>query len=236
MANYKIADFVVDFKNKYHHIEKLCEDYKCDETQKSEFVIEVSDLEIEKELANANRKFSKGYLEGICAYRKLCLMLPLYDALLLHGVIISCEDKGIAFVAPSGVGKTTHALLWQKNFTHSAVIINGDKPIIRFFDGVPFAYGTPWSGKEGIQVNGRVELTDICIIERDTQNSATLIEDKSAIINAFMKQFLIPTKPQPAIKTLEMIDLLMRRCKFWSIKCNVSNEAAIIAHNAIINN
>ena len=89
MANYKIADIVVDYKNKYHHIEKLCEDYKCDETLKSEFVIEVSDLEIEKELANANRKFSKGYLEGICAYRKLCLMLPLYDALLLHGVIIS---------------------------------------------------------------------------------------------------------------------------------------------------
>ena len=235
MANYKIADFVVDFKNKYHHIEKLCEDYKCDEILKPDFIIEVSDLDLEKEGAASNHKYSKGYLESVCAYRKLCLMLPIYNSLLLHGVIISCEGKGIAFVARSGVGKTTHAMLWQKNFADSAVIINGDKPIIRFLGDVPFAYGTPWAGKEGIQINSRVELTDICIIERDTENSVTFVSDKSQIFNTFMNQVLRPAEPKAAIKTLELYDLLMSKCKFWNIKCNVSDEAAIIAHNTVIN-
>ena len=235
MSLYKIADFVIDFKNKYRRIEKMCADYKCDDSLTPDFVIEVDEADLSAERAVSECDFHPAYLESICAYRKLALQLPLNDALLLHGVIISCEGRGIAFVARSGVGKTTHTMLWQKNFKDSMVIINGDKPIIRFFDGVPYAYGTPWAGKEGIQVNDRVELTDICFIERDEKNSTTLIEDKSKYFNLFMNQVLRPSDPVAAMNTLELIDGLISKCNFWSIKCNVSDEAAQIAHNTIIN-
>ena len=233
MSLYKIADFVIDFKNKYPRIEKMCADYKCDDALIPDFVIEVNEADLEAERAVSEYDFPNSYLESICAYRKLAVQLPLHNALLLHGVVISCGGKGIAFVARSGVGKTTHTMLWQKNFEGEMVIINGDKPIIRFIDGVPFAYGTPWAGKEGIQVNDKVELTDICFIERDENNSTTLIEDKSEYFNLFMNQVLRPADPIAAMNTLELLDNLISKCNFWSIKCNISDEAAIIAHNAI---
>lgn len=235
MSLYKIADFVIDFKNKYPRIEKMCVDYKCNNALTPDFVIEVSQADLAAERAISDSDFSNPYLESVCAYRKLALQLPLHNALLLHGVIISCGGRGIAFVARSGVGKTTHAMLWQKNFKNETVIINGDKPIIRFLDGTPFAYGTPWAGKEGIQINDRVELTDICFIERDEINSTTLIKNKSEYFNMFMNQVLRPADPVAAMNTLDLLDKLISKCNFWSIKCDVSDEAAIIAHNAIIN-
>lgn len=235
MSLYKIADFIIEFKNKYEHITEICSDYSYVGNEEVDLVIEVSEEDIQKEVENSPYSLSKGSIEGVCAYRKLALQLPLYNSLLLHGVVISCADKGIAFVARSGVGKTTHTMLWRKNFADDMVIINGDKPIIRFIDDVPFAYGTPWAGKEGIQVNDRVELTDICFIERDVNNSTTLIENKADYFNLFMNQVLRPSDPIAAINTLELIDKLISRCNFWSVKCNVSDEAAILAHDTIVN-
>lgn len=235
MGKYKIADFIVQFNNQYDYINKQCKDYLLLEDSDPDFVIDISKEDINKEIANSPYDLPLGSVESVCAYRKLALQLPIYDALLLHGVIISCGGKGIALVARSGVGKTTHTMLWQKNFKNNMVIINGDKPIIRFLDGVPYAYGTPWAGKEGIQVNDRVPLTDICFIERAEQNTTTLIDDKSQYFNLFMNQVLIPSEPMAAMKTLELIDGLISKCNFWSIKCNISDEAAIIAHDTIIN-
>lgn len=236
MSLYKIADFVIDFKNKYRRIEKMCADYKCDDSLNPDFVIEVDENDLEQERAVSEYDFPNSYFESICAYRKLALQLPLHNALLLHGVVISCGGKGIAFVARSGVGKTTHTMLWQKNFRDDMVIINGDKPIIRFVNDVPFAYGTPWAGKEGIQVNDKVELTDICFIERAEHNSTTLIENKSEYFNLFMNQVLRPADPIAAINTLELLDKLISICNFWSIKCNIDPNAAQIAYKAIFNN
>ena len=209
MSLYKIADFIIDFNNKYSFLPKLCSGYEYAGNAKADFVIEVSENDIQKELEVSPYSLSKGNVESVCAYRKLALQLPLYDSMLLHGVIISCGGKGIAFVARSGVGKTTHTMLWQKNFKDKMVIINGDKPIIRFVNDVPFAYGTPWAGKEGFQVNEKVELTDICFIERHEHNSTTLIENKIEYFNLFMNQVLRPADPIAAVNTLELIDKLM---------------------------
>lgn len=236
MPLYKIADFIIDFKNKYEILPKLCSDYIYTGNKNADFVIEVSKEDIQKEIAISPYSLSEGNVENVCAYRKLALQLPLHNSLLLHGVVISCGGKGIAFVARSGVGKTTHAMLWQKNFKDKMSIINGDKPIIRFINNVPFAYGTPWAGKEGIQVNDRVQLTDICFIERDAVNSTNIIEDKTEYFNKFMNQVLRPADPIAAVNTLDLIDKLIAKCNFWSIKCNVSDEAAITAYNTIINN
>ena len=42
------------------------------------------------------------------------------------------------FCGSSGTGKTTHMLLWQKMLGDRFKFINGDKPIIRFIDNVPY--------------------------------------------------------------------------------------------------
>lgn len=152
--------------------------------------------------------------------------------MLLHAAVISCDGKGIAFLARSGVGKTTHTLLWKRVFQEQLRIINGDKPIVRFFDGVPYAYGTPWAGKENLQCNGCVRLTDICFIEQSLDNSVLRV-DPMDYIDALMQQVLLPSELVPAEKTLELLDKMVSNCKFWVIRCNVCDDAAMIAYNTI---
>ncbi len=234
MALYLLADFIVDIQNEYNFLEKQCAAYGYNGDAPADFTIRVTDEDIRRErFCCEEGHHSNGYLESICAYRKLCMALPLYDAMLLHGSVISCNGRGIGFLARSGVGKTTHTMLWKQVYGDQVQIINGDKPIIRFWDGVPYAYGTPWAGKEGMQRNERVPLTDICLIQRSPENSVTKV-DPMDCFHSIMQQVLHPADPAAAGKTLELLDRLFSVCNFWVIKCNISEEAAMIAHNTIL--
>lgn len=238
MSVYKIADFFIDFKNRFDYLPRLCKGFETDSFfVVPDFTIAVSndDLNIERQVSGG--EYADAYMESVCAYRKLCLQLPAYDSMLLHCSVIDVGGRGIAFLARSGVGKTTHTLLWNGMLNTPdnggrMKIINGDKPIIRFFDGVPFAYGTPWAGKEGIKLNARVRLTDLCFIERCEHNE-TLPLDKDMCIDRLMGQVLLPHQANAAAKTLDMIDMLLDKCNLHLIRCNPTPEAARVAYKAI---
>ena len=66
---------------------------------------------------------------------------------MLHGVLMEWQGKGIILTASSGTGKTTHARLWREY--ENALIINGDRVLIRKEEGQWYAFGTPWSGSSG---------------------------------------------------------------------------------------
>ena len=209
-------------------------EYRYDGTAPADFTIQVTEEELRREQSiTPDIHYSQGYLESVCAYRQLCMALPMRDAMLLHGSVIECGGKGIAFLARSGVGKTTHTMLWKQVYGKQVRIINGDKPIIRFYGDVPYAYGTPWAGKENLQINDRVPLTDICFIERNPENSVSRV-DPTDHLGAVMQQILHPSEPVAAFKTLELLDRLLSVCNVWVIKCNVSEDAAITAHDTIL--
>lgn len=232
MALYSIADFIVDIQNKYNYLTKQCSDYKYNGNKPADFTVRVTDEKLNQERLITNTESSNGYLESVCAYRELCLSLPIFDAILIHASVISFEGKGIAFLARSGVGKTTHTMFWKRLYKDRVTIINGDKPIIRLYNGIPYAYGTPWAGKENLQSNQKVQLTDICFIERCCDN-ITISADKSNCAELLLQQVLHPSEPEGAIKTLEITNQLIKRCDLWTVKCNTSVEAAQITHDTI---
>jgi hypothetical protein len=234
MALYKFADLVIELNSQYDFLAKQCTGYRYTEDGSAELTVSVTEEEIQRERdVSPEIHFSAGYLESICAYRNLCRQLPGYDAFLLHGAVIDCDGRGIAFLARSGVGKTTHTMLWKQVYGKQMRIINGDKPIIRFFGDVPYAYGTPWAGKENFQCNARVPLTDICFIERSAENQVIPIQPEECL-NTVMQQILIPPDPQMAIRTLQLLNRLLSVCRVWIIRCNISQEAAILAHDTIL--
>ena len=190
----------------------------------------VADLDISIEPADMAKESDgagdEGYVESLCALRKLAEAMPAFGGFLLHGSVIAYEDRGIAFLAPSGVGKTTHTLLWKGCF--DVTIINGDKPFLRFEKGVPYAYGTPWAGKEGFKTNRRVRLTDICFIEQAQENETIPMEQSSAA-PLLLQQIMIPREASGALKTLQLADALCKQVSFYKIRCNMEKEAAQVA-------
>lgn len=102
-------------------------------------------------------------------YMGLERMLLLNSGFFLHASLIKYQKKGIAFTAPSGIGKSTQAELWKRY--RGAEIINGDRAGIRLFtDGSVMAYGSPVSGSSGIVKNKEVCLDAIVVLRQAHEN------------------------------------------------------------------
>ena len=233
---FKIADFNVDLKSKYTVFSQKAEEFLTNET-KADFIISCSEEEIMQERISEKVTSHKYFLEFVAAYRKFAGQLPLRDAFVFHCACFDVEGTGVAFAAHSGTGKTTHMNLWQEYLGEKMTVVNGDKPIIRFFNdapNVPYAYGTFWNGKEHLGCNMRTKLKHICFIERCETNYVERVE-KSEIIDRIFNQVYMPKDPIAVMKTMELIDRLLSCCDLWIIHCNMEKEAAEVAYKAIFN-
>ena len=226
----KIADMIVGIENKYDFIKNMCKDYICSE-QTADMIISVTDADIAAETTDDS--YPPAYLETLAVYRKISDKLTAGDGLLMHGVILETDGKGVAFLADSGTGKSTHMFLWKKLLKDKCTVVNGDKPLIRFKDGVPYAYGTPWAGKERIQTNTKVPLNKICFLERAKENSTISLEKKDVLARLYSHIYL-PKGGLSRLEIFDKLDKLINFADFYTIRCNMEPEAAEISYNTII--
>lgn len=229
MFNIKIADIVVGIDNRHRHIEWLARDYVT--TEAAEFVVSATDQDLEREAGMSEIQYSLGYLESVVVYRKIAERLPLYDACVFHGAVLSVDGSGYAFTARSGVGKTTHTRLWLTHFGERAFYVNGDKPIIRFRDGVPMVYGTPWMGKESYGTNTACPLRGIAFLERGVENSAerAMVDDVASLL---VSQVYIPRSGSTTLLALSLCDRILESVSLVRLSCNMDISAARVAAEA----
>ena len=64
--------------------------------------------------------------------------------------------------------------------------------------------------------------------------AATLGFRPEECLAAVMQQILIPSEPMMASRTLTLLDGLLSTCRLWVIRCNISQDAAILAHDTIL--
>ena len=93
-----------------------------------------------------------------------------YDGLMLHASAAALGGRAYLFSGPCGRGKSTHTRLWQQAFGDAVQVFNDDKPALRRLDGRWYAYGTPWCGKDGINLNQKWRLGGICFLEQAPEN------------------------------------------------------------------
>ena len=108
-----------------------------------------------------------------------------FDGMMLHASAVELDGRAYLFSGPCGMGKSTHARLWQSAF--GAQVINDDKPALRRLDGRWYAYGTPWCGKDGININRKLPLAGICFLARGEENRIRRLSPLEAV-GKFMAQ------------------------------------------------
>lgn len=225
----KLADLNIKIDNKYKYIADMCAGYITPET---DFEIDASVTEREIS-AEDSGGFASDYLESLAVYRKIAERLPKYNGFLMHGAVIEYGDCGIAFLAKSGMGKSTHISLWQELFKDKIKIINGDKPIVRIIGDTAYAFGTPWAGKEHMHSNAKTVLKKICFIERAPENKCVKIE-KTDILARLIPQVYIP-KNGCVPQILELIGRVIAQADFYVMRCNKDVSAAAEAHEIMLN-
>ena len=104
----ELAGVNIGIKNRHPFIERQCRSFLTD--AQPAFVVEVTDGELAEEAKNGG--FSEGYCESICVYRRICEEIAAYDVFLMHSAVVEVDGAAYAFLARSGVGKSTHIRLW----------------------------------------------------------------------------------------------------------------------------
>ena len=125
--------------------------------------------------------------------------------------------------------------MWKKAFGDEVQIVNGDKPLIRIIDGVLYAYGTPWCGKEGYNRNTKAPLYSICFVSRAKENSIRPLE-KNAAIPLIFTQLLMPDNETQTDAFFVMLNHIFDKVKFFSLGCNMDIEAAHVAYEGMKTN
>lgn len=229
----RIADFNIEFKNLSQFASKRFLPFKSDSSPMVSFSVSKKEIATHKKLIS--NIHNENVLEFTLFQNKVSEWLPLNNTIYLHAALIDIEGTGVAFAALSGTGKTTHILLWQKLLGDKLIIVNGDRPFIRFFENekYPYGYGTPWCGKENFGTTGRVPLKHLCFIERGEKNTCIPLKP-SEVLEDILKQAYIPRNdPQAAFNAVTLINKMLNTCNLWKITCNMDLEAAEVAYNTI---
>lgn len=229
MLTIGIAGITVGIENRYRHIEYISRDYVT--SGEPAFTVRASDEEIAAERLASGGEYNDAYLESTVIHRKIAERLWEIDAFVLHGAVISVDGAAYAFTAASGTGKSTHTRLWCERFGERVEYVNGDKPIVRFIDGVPYVYGTPWRGKEGYGRNVSVPLRGIAYLERSVSNFAEELSFDE-ISSELMSRVYLPRTPLGAARTLGLVGRLASDMRHIRLGCNMETEAAEVAARA----
>jgi hypothetical protein len=193
-------------------------------------------MSTEKETLQAlypKRSFTYTDAEYNVLYQDIPPILFQNGVVTFHGVLIEMNNDGYLFTADSGVGKSTHANLWERYFCGKATIINGDKPLLRICDDGLYGYGSPWMGKENIGINKRVKIKAICFIYRNDNNIIRQIEKDSYVIGSLMQQTMIMDKGQILLKLFRWYKKCANFVNFYQLGCNTNIDAAVVAYNGM---
>lgn len=235
MFHVRIAGVVVGIDHHYEYIHELCEDYVVT-GETPAFIVRAEEWEIDQEVAASSAPpllRDCGYYESNCLYRKICLGMVDYDGFLMHSAVLNVKDRALAFAAKSGTGKSTHVGMWRERYGEKVLIINGDKPIYRFVDGVLYACGTPWRGKEGWGYNTMVPLKALCFLERGTENHLERISKAEAIPRLF-HQLLLPKEPERMDRFLALVDRMLETTPCYLLRCDITPAAAETARQGLM--
>ena len=227
---YRIADKNIRIKSLFSFIHVYCGAYKTDD--EPDFEVEITDADLKAESETVKADITGGWVEVSAVYRKIAEIMPKYDTFMLHGSAVSVDGEGYLFTAKSGTGKSTHTKLWRELLGDRAVIVNDDKPFIRITDDEARIYGTPYSGKEGLNTNVSAPLKAVCIIERSESNRIEPI-DFSDAFPILIQQTYHPSKREIFNRTFDLLDRLNGFVKFYRLSCNRELEAAEISYNAM---
>lgn len=231
----ELVGITIAIHSLHREVFELCKDYLSEREPDFSISISQSDIDFEREKSKREAdiegipyyNFSDSYLETLAVYRKIVIKLLNFDILLLHGSAVCAGSEAFLFTALSGVGKTTHSRLWLENIAGS-YIINGDKPLVKITDDTCTVYGTPWSGKEGININSSAPLKAVCFLERGEKNRIEKVNFSDVIPN-LLQQTYRPDSPEEMIKTMDLVKRLGTKLSFYRLYCNMESEAALIA-------
>ena len=230
----------IQIEHRYPYVYEMCREYEAPAGQKPDFTVSTTDEEIRREFEASEEIYRrtlsfegwKGLCESDSLLTNLCDTIPYYGAFLMHAAVVAVDGVAYIFTAPSGTGKTTHILLWKQHFGDRAVILNGDKPIIRIMDGKVYVCGTPWKGKEGFGLGPGVMLPvgGVCVVEQNPENHIRKLSVSEAIPHIIQQVHRTRDTEESFDRFWALLDQFVTSADIYLLQCNREPEASRLSY------
>ena len=228
---YRIANVIMEYTPFGETLTAQSKAYQVEDEQETDIKISFMEGFIEAKQKECPH-LSISDIEYIYAGSQFYNQLLAFNGFMLHSSAVAVDGNAYLFSAASGTGKSSHTGLWQELFGERASIINDDKPAIRIEDGDCYVYGTPFSGKTDKNLNVKVPLKGICILERGMENKVQRISDKEAIFY-ILDQTIRPRDEKMMEQLIEILSQVLEVTPVYRMQCNISLEAAQLAYDTM---
>ena len=181
---------------------------------------------------NPKEQQSDFLLENNAIHALIVERLADFNIRLVHGSALCMDGQAYLFVAPSGMGKSTHSRLWREAFGDRVWMINDDKPLVRFADGKATVYGSPWDGKHHLSRNASAPLKAIVNLQRDRTNHIEQMSRRDAFLMLLRQRYTL--KDDAGVRRIIALQTsLLDATAFYRMYCNMETEAARIAWKGV---
>ena len=148
-----------------------------------------------------------------------------------HSALIEREGRGIMFLGPSGIGKTTQAELWEKY--RDALIINGDIVFIQKTGENFLGWGTPWHGSSPYCKNTSTPIYAMIVLKQASENFIRELfgfEKVSAISNNVFYPHWLENGMELCLETL---DHLLSKIPVYELSCRPDEDAVRLVEETV---
>ena len=224
----KIADLVTQIPEA-GGLAPRCKDYLYKTSDNIEVVIRAE--------AYDPKKYQENISEDQLAYmesgRQFSIYLLEHDGFYLHSSAVEIDGRAYLFSGRSGEGKSTHTRLWQKHFGKKAKVFNDDKPALRCMDGIWYAYGTPWCGKDGININMKAPVAGICFLKQASKNRIRPLGKTEALAKVLPQTIHKFPNTKRLDLLLNHVDDLLNKVPVFELENKPEPEAAILSYETM---
>jgi hypothetical protein len=226
----KVADLLVEIPEA-GGMSPRCGEYLIGQDREADIVIDQSKY-ISDKWENLSLEDNIYLQSGFQFYRKLLE----YNGLMLHSSALELDGRAYLFSGPCGVGKSTHTQLWQSTFGERVKVFNDDKPALRRLEDGWFAFGTPWCGKDGININMKVPLSGICFLKQGSENSIRRLDNREAVQKIIWQTTSKLSNAARMDRLLENVGRLVEEIPIYELCNRPEPEAALMSYHAMCPN
>lgn len=154
-----------------------------------------------------------------------------YETLMIHSSYLIYQNKAVLFTGPSGIGKSTQAALWEREL--GAMVINGDRSLVRREVNGWRVYGVPNCGSSAISKNESAELAGIILLEQSTENQLTappMVECYRKLLTQIVMNRYEETE---CVQTMELLQRLMEEVTVKKLSCLPNREAVFLVKESL---
>ena len=150
---------------------------------------------------------------------------------IFHCAYLDFNGKAILFSGNSGVGKSTQAALWCKQFSDESILLNGDRTLISRESSDYYANGWPVCGSSEVCFNARRKIACIVFLGQSPVNQIIELRVSQKIKAVTAQTTINYWNPDFLNHAIDQISDLVQHIPVVSYNCTMADDAPIVLHN-----